>query len=86
MQQETGEDGFSLEDVLTDTESEDVLLDKLALRQGIDRLPEKEGLVIRLRYYHGMTQERVSRVINVSQVQVSRIEKKALTHLRSFLE
>lgn len=86
IQQEAGEDGFCLEDVLTDTESEEVLLDRLALRQGIERLPEKEGLVIRLRYFHGMTQERVSRIMDVSQVQVSRIEKKALIRLRELLK
>ena len=85
IQQENGEDGFSLEDVLTDTESEDRMLEKIALRQAIDRLPEREAMVIRLRYYHGLTQDRTSRVLSVSQVQVSRIEKKALAHLRELL-
>lgn len=86
MQQETGEDGFSLESILSDTESEEVLLERIALRQGIDKLPEKESMVIRLRYYHGLTQERVSRILGVSQVQVSRIEKKALSDLKQLLE
>lgn len=85
MQQETGEDGFSLENILTDTESEEKLLERLSLRQAIDRLSEREALVIRLRYYHGLTQERVARVLCVSQVQVSRIEKKALGTLRELL-
>lgn len=85
MQQENGEDGFSLENILSDTESEEVLLEKISLRQGIDRLPEREAMVIRLRYYHGLTQERVSKVLQVSQVQVSRIEKKALSRLRELL-
>ena len=85
IQQENGEDGFSLEDVLTDTESEDRMLERIALRQAIDRLPEREAMVIRLRYYHGLTQDRTSRVLSVSQVQVSRIEKKALAHLRDLL-
>lgn len=85
MQQETGEDGFSLESILSDTESEEVLLERIALRQGIDQLPQRESMVIRLRYYHGLTQERVSRILGVSQVQVSRIEKKALSDLRQLL-
>ena len=38
-----------------------------------------------MRYFHGLTQERVSKVLGVSQVQVSRIEKKALEHLRELL-
>lgn len=86
IQQETGEDGFSLENVLTDTESEETLLEKLSLRQAIERLPERESMVIRLRYFHGLTQERVARVLDVSQVQVSRIEKKALGHLKDFMQ
>ena len=82
---EAGEDGFTLENVLTDTESEEQILEKISLRQGIDRLPEREALVIKLRYFHGMTQDRVSKVLDVSQVQVSRIEKKALGVLRDYL-
>ena len=82
---EAGEDGFTLENVLTDTESEEQILEKISLRQGIDRLPEREALVIKLRYFHGMTQDRVSKVLEVSQVQVSRIEKKALALLREYL-
>lgn len=85
IQQETGDDGFSLEHILTDTESEDKMLEKITLRSAIDRLPERESVVIRLRYYHGLTQERVSKILQVSQVQVSRIEKKALLRLREFM-
>ena len=86
MQQETGDDGFCLESVLSDTESEDQMLEKIALKQAIGRLPEREAMVVHLRYFHGLTQERTSRVLSVSQVQVSRIEKKALQHLRELLE
>lgn len=85
IQRETGEDGFSLENVLTDTESEENMVEKISLRQAIERLPEREGLVIRLRYFHGLTQDRVSKVLSVSQVQVSRIEKKALAALKELL-
>ena len=85
IQRETGEDGFTLENVLTDTESEERLVEKISLRQAIDRLPEQEKMVVMLRYFHGLTQERVARVISVSQVQVSRIEKKALGNLKKLL-
>lgn len=85
IQRETGEDGFTLENVLTDTESEERLVERISLRQAIDKLPEREGMVIKLRYFHGLTQERVSRVLDVSQVQVSRIEKKALAHLKELM-
>ena len=85
IQRETGEEGFSLEHILTDTESEERMVEKIALSQAIGKLQEKEGMVIRLRYYHGLTQQRVAKVLDVSQVQVSRIEKKALAHLRELL-
>ncbi len=85
IQQPAGEDGFSLENILTDTESEESMLERLSLRQAIDRLPDREGIVIRLRYFHGLTQDRVSKVLGISQVQVSRIEKKALAKLRELM-
>ena len=85
IQRKTTEDGFSLENILTDTESEEKLVEKISLRQAIEKLPEREAMVIRLRYFHGLTQDRVSRVLSVSQVQVSRIEKKALGILKQLL-
>ena len=86
IQRETGEEGFSLEHILTDTESEERMVEKIALSQAIGKLQEKEGMVIRLRYYHGLTQQRVAKVLDVSQVQVSRIEKKAISMLRDMLK
>jgi RNA polymerase sporulation-specific sigma factor len=85
IQKEAGEEGFSLEDVLTDTESEDRMVEKIALRQAIDKLRNREAMVIRLRYFHGLTQDRTAKVMEVSQVQVSRIEKKAISMLSEML-
>lgn len=85
IQRETGEDGFTLENVLTDSDTEEQLVERIALREAIGKLPEREALVINLRYFHGLTQERLARVLQVSQVQVSRIEKKALGHLREMM-
>lgn len=85
IQRETGDEGFSLEHILTDTESEERMVEKIALLQAIEELPERERMVIKLRYFHALTQQRVAKVLDVSQVQVSRIEKKALSHLREVL-
>lgn len=85
IQRETGEDGFSLEDILTDTQTEETLVEKISLRQAITNLPDRERTVIQLRYFHGLTQERIAKVLSVSQVQVSRIEKKALANLRNLM-
>ena len=85
IHQVTGDEGFTLESVLTDTQSEEVLLEQLALHQAIEKLPEREAMVIKLRYFHGLTQQRVSKVLGVSQVQVSRIEKRVLEKLRALM-
>ena len=86
INRECGEEGFTLENILTDTESEERMVEKIALKQAIGRLPERERTVIQLRYFHSLTQERVARVLAVSQVQVSRIEKKALQLLRAYMD
>ena len=82
---ETGEEGFTLESVLTDTESEERLVEKIALRQAVQALPDREKQVIGLRYYHGLTQQRTAQALGISQVQVSRIERKALGLLKDRL-
>lgn len=85
IHRENGDEGFTLENVLTDTESEERMVEKIALRQAIEALPEREKMVVKLRYFHSLTQQRVAKVMNVSQVQVSRIEKKALAMLKELM-
>lgn len=86
IHQNVGEDGFTLENILTDTDNEDRFLESITLHQAIRRLPEREAKVIHLRYFHGLTQERIARMLSVSQVQVSRIEKKAIDKLRELVK
>ena len=86
IHRETGDEGFTLENILTDTESEERMVEKIALQQAIEGLPEREKMVIQLRYFHSLTQQRVAKVMDVSQVQVSRIEKKAIAMLRELME
>ena len=71
-----------MEAVLTDGSQEDQLIERIALREAIAKLPERERMVVVLRFFRGLTQEKTAAIVGVSQVQVSRIEKKALTHLR----
>ncbi len=82
LQRETGEDGFTLESVLGDWFQEENLIEQVALREAITTLPEKEQMVIKLRYYRGMTQDQAARILKVSQVQVSRLERRAVEQLR----
>ena len=61
------------------------MVERIALMQAVSKLQERENMVIKLRYFHGLTQQRVAKVLQVSQVQVSRIEKKAIGHLKELL-
>ena len=81
LQQELGDD-LTLEQTLSDDSNEEMLIERIALRSGVDSLPEKERMTILLRFYKGLTQEQTARVLGVSQVQVSRLERKAIARLR----
>lgn len=86
LQQSLGEDGVELQDIVFDREAEEKKLDSLALREALSRLPEKERTVIGLRYYRGLTQAASAKILGVSQVQVSRLERRALEDLRKCLQ
>ena len=81
-----GEDGFNLELVLGDFEAEERMLERVSLRALVEQLPERERKVIVLRYFHGLTQQSCARVLGVSQVQVSRLERRAVDALRLKME
>ncbi len=81
LQAETA-DGLTLEQLLGAEDGEERLLEQLSLRGAIDRLPDRERQVILLRYYRGLTQERCARVLGVSQVQISRLERRAIGRMR----
>ena len=58
------------------------LVDRMLLKQLIDELPEQERILIRLRYYEDQTQTQIAKKLGISQVQVSRMEKKILIRMR----
>ena len=58
------------------------LVDRMLLKQLIDELPEQEKILIRLRYYEDQTQAQIAKKLGISQVQVSRMEKKILIRMR----
>lgn len=84
LQQETG-DGLTLESSIGTEAPEDALVEKIALREAIAALPEREKTVILLRFFKHLTQQQVARVLGVSQVQVSRLERRSLAALRQLL-
>ena len=58
------------------------MVEKIALRSAIETLPESEKKTILLRFFKGLTQAQTARILSVSQVQVSRLERRALDRLR----
>lgn len=82
LQAETTETGLPLEGLLGSESPEEGMVERVALRTAIDRLPERERKLILLRYFKGLTQDKTAKILGISQVQVSRLEKKAIQFLR----
>lgn len=61
-------------------------VEKLALTDAINALPDDEGRLIKLRYFHGLTQKETALMLSLTQVQVSRREKKILDKLKTILD
>ena len=83
-----GEDTVTFEGVLSDEESEresERICDRVALAQSISRMPPLWRRIVLLRYYRNMTQQQVALRLGLTQVKVSREEKKILTFLRGEL-
>ncbi len=76
------EGDYQVVDRLGDYDAEERLMDKLTLRYAIKSLPKKEQDILTMRYYQGLTQMEISSALDMSQAQVSRLEKTAIAKLR----
>ncbi|WP_018922151.1 RNA polymerase sporulation sigma factor SigF [Salsuginibacillus kocurii] len=75
-------DPITLMDQLSDQE-EAKWFDQLAIREAIQKLEKRERLIVYLRYFRDQTQDEVAERLGISQVQVSRLEKKILTKMKT---
>lgn len=83
------EDGTALEEVLADTDSIEenkLFFDRLALKEAISKMPEQWQRIIALRYFKNKTQQQVADALGLSQVKVSREEKKIVAFLQNELK
>ena len=78
LQEVRGEEQLTLEHILGDDGQEERLVERITLDAAMEELPEQERMVIALRYFHGLTQEKTAAVLGISQVQVSRLQHRAL--------
>lgn len=80
-----GEDTILLLDQLNNNPSPtDNWIENVSLKDAIKSLPERERLVLELRYFKGKTQVEISEEVNISQAQVSRLEKSAINRMKAF--
>jgi RNA polymerase sporulation-specific sigma factor len=84
LQRESGGDGLTIECAVGVEGHEEAVLNTVFLNDAVKKLPERERSVILMRYYRNFTQQNTARVLGVSQVQISRIERRALKMLREF--
>ena len=75
-----------LEQISTGRDEQTEITDKIVLKNLINELKEQEKEIILLRYYKQKTQMQVSKIFGITQVQVSRIERKVLDKMRRKLE
>ena len=81
-----GADALTIGDqVRDDNVSAENWLQNIAIREAMDRLNEREQRILNLRFFQGRTQMEVAGEIGISQAQVSRLEKAALSHMRKLV-
>ena len=77
------DEGLTLADkISTGRDEQDLITNKIALTEVIEGLQDREKQVLLLRYFRGKTQKEVAALLNVSQVQVSRVERQVLAQMR----
>lgn len=81
------EDGMQIMDKLSDDrENADVWSERISLAEALKEVPERELSVLKMRYFDGKTQNEISERIGVSQAQVSRLEKSAVSRLKKLMQ
>lgn len=82
----SGDDAVEIMDSLADEkENADNWSEKISLYEALKNVPERELMVVKLRYFDGKTQVEISNLIGISQAQVSRLEKSAVARLQAAL-
>ncbi len=76
---------FVMDQVKDEKNSDELWTEEISLRQALRRIPERERNIVNLRFFLGRTQMEIADEIGISQAQVSRLEKNALSHLRKYL-
>ena len=81
-----GDELLLLDQIGDEGNTEENWSDKVAIQNAMERLESRERNIIYLRYFEGKTQTEISEAVGISQAQVSRIEKNALSFIKSSLK
>lgn len=73
---------YLIDKLIQNKDESSEVVDRITIRALMDSLNEKDREIIRLRYFEDKTQTEIARILGISQVQVSRLEKKILTNMR----
>lgn len=76
---------YIMDQVKDDKDKDEAWLEKIAIKEAMRRLSDREKRILRLRFFEGRTQMEVAGEIGISQAQVSRLEKNALLHMRKLV-
>lgn len=76
---------FVIDQVKDEKSMDEHWLEEISLKEGMKRLGEREKHILNLRFYKGRTQMEVASEIGISQAQVSRLEKTALSHVKKYI-
>ncbi|MBQ3512663.1 MAG: RNA polymerase sporulation sigma factor SigF [Lachnospiraceae bacterium] len=82
--QSDGSDVYLIDKIKNEEDESEKLIEKVALMESLNHLEEREQELIRLRYFEEKTQAQIAKKFGISQVQVSRLEKKILATLRNY--
>ncbi len=85
LYQDDGDPIYILDQLSNDKEGEENWFDKIAVKDILKKLPQKHRQVILLRFFHDKTQSEVAKIIGLSQVQISRIERQALKNIKKII-
>lgn len=80
-----GDPIFVMDQVSDEKNQDSTWLEGISIREAMEKLSERERLILKLRFFEGKTQMEVAEEIGISQAQVSRLEKAALKHMRRFM-
>jgi RNA polymerase sporulation-specific sigma factor len=81
-----GDPIFVMDQISDEKNQDEKWLEVLAIKEALQKLNDREKLILTLRFYRGKTQMEVADEIGISQAQVSRLEKAALSHLRKHVQ